>query len=244
MKTIEEINKWSYKEAWQFFNENAINRYVPELKLYFQSLEKNCKTIDLRDDKDARKKILESVKGKKTLILVDGSSLNGKTTFANRLSNCIDCEIVDIDILCIQWIEKHLNKVQVPFERNLFISKIDRLTDEFILDNLEKIIQEKSTKTVILVGCYIELLYRAIISKTLGKYFDQVVSIYFCAKTYKEIKMLFKKREEEFKNFKMNIDVFEQYQYSKKLLEYNGYPLGVGMDVSFIADIHVSDMFV
>lgn len=244
MKTIEEMSNWNYAEAWEFFTTNALNTYIPETALYIQS-SKFSQTFDIRDDKNARNKILESVKDKRSLILFDGGSLNGKSTFARRLAKHIDCEIVDIDMICEDWIEEQLQKLQNSIERQIFMSRLDKMTDMLILKTLEETIRKKSSKSVILVGCYMELPYRAVISKTLGRYFEQMVSIYCCSKTFMEVEMLMKKRDQEYgaiSNIK-NV-IYKEYEHSKRLLEEDGLPLGIGMDVSFIADIHVSDMFV
>jgi len=241
---IEQMSQWNYQKAWNFFSENAFNRLIPETVLYIRSLT-HCPTEDLRNDKDARSKILEALK-KKSLILIDGSSLNGKTTFAKRLAKHIEADIVDIDLICKDWIEQQVKKNRNPIEQFSFVVNMDRLTDTYILENLEKIIQKKSKKgNVILVGCYIEVIYRAIIAKSLGKYFDQVVSIYCCAKSFNKIMMMKKKRDEEFGFSPENEDqkILFEYNYSKRLIQDNGIMLGFGMTSSFIADTGISDMF-
>lgn len=57
--------------------------------------------------------------------------------------------------------------------------------------------------------------------------------------------MMLKMREGDFGVIpNMKDEILHEYEYSKRLLEYDGFMLGVGMDASFIADITVSDMFV
>lgn len=242
MYTIKQMNKWDYSTAWQFFTNNAVNRYIPETELYLRSL-KITKTIDLRYDKGAREKILESLKPR-TLILIDGASINGKSTFAGRLARNIGAEVVDIDIICKEWMDEQL-KNKNCYEKKLFMLKADQLTDVYVLENLEKIIRKKSNNTVILVGSYLEVIYRSIISKTLGKYFEQVISIYCCSKGFKDLKMMLEKRESQMGEYgEMRQRIFSEYDYSKRLLKNDGIVLGIGMDASFIADISVSDMFV
>lgn len=243
MATIDEMDKWNYAKAWKFFTENACNRLIPESKLYVRNMN-SCQTIDIRNDKDAREKILASIKCK-TLILMDGSSLNGKSTFAERLAHIVGATIVDIDIICKNWIEEQHAKITDPMKRMLFLMDMDKNTDIYILQNLEHIIKDKSNGNVILVGSYMEVIYRTIIAKTLGKYFDQVVSIYCCAKNFRDIKMMHKKRVAQF-GFELESEeeLISEYDYSKRLLNYNGIMLGFGMAASFIADISVSDMFV
>lgn len=244
MAKIEEMVKWNYARAWKFFTENAFRRLIPETILYIRSLSL-CLTEDVRGHSDAREKILNSLKDN-TLILIDGATLNGKTTFAKRLAKWTNTSVVDIDLLCKDWIETEIEKITNHVQKNSFIMNIDTLTDSYILENLERIIREKSKKgSVILVGSYMELIYRSIIVRTLGKYFQKVVSIYCCARTSKEVKIMKEQRDKEF-GFSVETDaqILNEYNYSKRLLENNGVALGVGMAASFIVDNSVSDLFV
>lgn len=234
---MESMDKWNYATAWTFFSENAVNRYIPETDLYIRS-SRFCKTIDLRDSCEATEEIYKALK-LRSLILMDGSSLNGKSTFAQRLAKRIGAEIVDVDLICIDWIEK-----QSAAEKFKILLNMNEYTDKYVLQNLERIVRSKSDKSVILVGSYMEVIYRAIISKTLGKYFEQMVSIYCCAKSFNEVRMMYKKRIAYFGyNLESEQQILQEYNYAKRLLTNNAIMLGVGMDASFVADIHVSDLF-
>lgn len=246
MAKIEEMLKWNYAKAWKFFTENAFRRMIPETELYMRSMQV-CLTEDLRGKEDARQKILNSLEIKgNSLILIDGSSLNGKSTFANRLAKQINASIVDIDMICKEWIEEQQAKITNPIQNFSFLMNMDRLTDVYILENLERIIREKSQKgNVILVGAYMELIYRGIIARTLGKYFQQVISLYCCARTFKDVKAMKDQRDKEFGYSTETYDQAKaQYDYSKRLIQGDGIMLGFGMAASFITDNSVSDMFV
>ena len=244
MANIEEMVKWNYSRAWQFFTENAFGRLIPETVLYLRSLSL-CPTEDLRGCFNARKKILDSLEDK-TLVVIDGASLNGKTVFAKRLAKQINASVVDIDLLCKEWIDVESAKITNPIQKFSFMLNLDKLTDDYILESLERVIREKSKKgSVILVGCYMEVIYRSIIARTLGKYFNQVVSIYCCANTWKEVKKMKNARDKEFGHSSAtDAEILDQYNYSKRLLENNGVVLGLGMTASFVIDNSVSDMFV
>lgn len=242
MVTIQEMEGWNYEKAWGFFKMFA-GKYIPELSLYVRSLEP-CKTVDIREDSCARQRILDVINSK-TLILIDGSSSSGKSTFANRLANKTGAKVIDIDIICMEWFDKQLkNKNQI--EQMMLVLKMNELTDKFILENLEKIIEKESSNSVILVGAYLDVIYRTIIAKTLGKYFEKVVSIYLCAKDSEEVKMMHRQRCNQFGSDLVQAEskILEHYEYSKRLLVQNGIWLGFGMTASFIADISVSDMFI
>lgn len=243
MHTIDEMNSWSYKKAWLFFSKNDYKKDIPEAREYLYDLP-FCLTEDLRCDEHAREKILAAFQ-RKSLVLIDGASLNGKSTLAQRLSKVSNVSVVDIDIICQDWIEKQLANCSNSFSRIAFFFNIEALTDEYIYNNLERIIKEKSGKgSVVLVGSYMQLITRAIISKTLGKYFDQVVSIYCCAKTFDEVKVMKRKREQQFGYAATDEQVLEEYNYAKQLLENNGIVLGLGMNYSFISDNSVTNKFI
>lgn len=244
MAKIGEMMNWNYAKAWKFFTENAFGRMIPETELYLRSLTP-CLAEDIRGHSEAREKILTALSKGKTLILIDGASMNGKTTLSKRLAKMTGASVVDIDLLCKDWIEKEHAKIANPIQQFAFMMNMDRLTDVYILENLERIVREKAKKgSVILVGCYMEVIYRAIIAKTLGKYFQQTVSIYCCARSFKEVKAMKTSREKEF-GYSAETDeqVLNQYNYSKRLLAGEGVMLGFGMASSFIADNSVSDMF-
>ena len=77
------------------------------------------------------------------------------------------------------------------------------------------------------------------------KYFNQVVSIYCCSKSFEDVEMMLKKREAEYGVIPgLKYKILHDYNYSQRMLQSNGIMLGFGMSASFIADIGVSDMFV
>ena len=92
---------------------------IPETALYLRSLSL-CQTKDVRGCSDAHEKILNSLNGK-TLVLIDGASLNGKTTFANRLAKQVNATVIDIDLLCKDWIEAEIAKITNPVQKYSFI---------------------------------------------------------------------------------------------------------------------------
>ena len=245
MAQIEEMLKWNYAQAWKFFSENAVKRKIPEAEIYVRSLP-IVVTQDLRGQKDAHKNIMKAVKAK-TLVFIDGASLNGKSTFAKRLAKYINANVIDIDILCKKWVEKEVEKISDFTKKILFLHNMDKLTDDYLLHNLEKIIREKSKEgNVILVGSYMEVVYRSIIARVMGQYFNEIVSIYCCARSWKEVRTMKLKRDKEFGDNGSVVsekDILKDYKYSKRLLQFNGRMLGFGMSASFIADNTVSDMF-
>lgn len=253
MKTIEEMNQWSYKQAYTFFYEtnwdetsNTINE-VPEVASYLLSV-KAVQTFDLRSRPEYIETALYSRDYSNTLIFIDGPSCSGKSTLAERIANRIDAEIVDIDLICLEWFNKKLELEKNPFKRNLIIDDMKTLTDEYLLNNIEEIIIQKSkmNKPVILVGMYLSLLFRTIVVKTLGRYFNDVTSIFCFEESFGIVKKLIDSRNKDFKqeivdNMIYN-SIYEDYLYAKMIVEEkNGLLLGAGMNLSFIVDTKVSD---
>ena len=118
----------------------------------------------------------------RTFILIDGGSLQGKNTLANRIAKQTNAIVLDIDLLCRDWVDERLKKVQSQDEYMKIMLSLGKLTNKFIQDELENIVCQKSKlgRPVILVGRYLELLYRAIIARTLGKYFEKTMSLLSC----------------------------------------------------------------
>lgn len=245
MKTLNEMNKWNYKRAWEYFTENAFRKCIPEVSLYLKSL-KLTETIDLRQNSQAKEIILSKI-SKNVLILIDGPSCNGKSTLAKRLANHVDAEIVDIDMICKSYIEEKLNSAKSPIEKILMIQKLDIESDIYLLNNLESIIKRKAklNKPVILVGMYLEVVYRSIIAKVFGKYFDTTISLFCYENTFEDVKKLIKARIIEFKK-ELPLEYERcrnQYIYAKRLLvNGNSSYLGYGMSASFIVNTTVSNL--
>ena len=160
-KTIEQMNKWSYKKAFKYFTESDRDRIILDAQNYIASLNKMVPLVDFRKEKDASmaiNKIKGSI-GKNTLVLIDGASANGKTTFAERLASKIDAEIVDVDKLCTNYLRNIMLGPATILEKKRGAANMGQdITDEYILNNLEWIIEEKSkgNRPVILIGMYLD----------------------------------------------------------------------------------------
>ena len=241
-----EIISWDYKTAWKFFTENAYKRCIPETETYVLSLP-TSRLLDLRDNPRSSEILLDSIKPS-TFIIIDGASANGKTTAAYRLAKKVDAIVVDIDLLCKEFIDNNLRQAKSKLEIVKILSNAHSITDEYILNNIEKIIYQKSLskKPVILVGFYIEVIYRAILARTLGKYFENVVSIICCEKNFKQVENFIKKRAKEYGSGvpgQNEIEMcFIQWEQTNNLInQERGRLLGFGMNYSFVVDSKVVD---
>lgn len=245
MITLEEMTKWDYKTAWEYFTKNALGKYIPETKIYIESLPM-VQTIDLRRNKRAKSIISQCITSH-TFVLIDGGSANGKTTFANRLAKQFNAEIIDIDMICKECMDKLLASTRNDMEISYIFQKFDELTDQYIFDNLERIVQEKSQlgKPVILVGCYLEIIYRSIIARTLGKYFEKIVSLFCCEETFEQVERFVLNREDDKILYNRERAIcMQQYNFATMLVQkQNIRVLGIGMSSSFVINSRVSNRF-
>ncbi len=252
-KTIEQMNKWSYKKAFKYFTESDRDRIILDAQNYIASLNKMVPLVDFRKEKDASmaiNKIKGSI-GKNTLVLIDGASANGKTTFAERLASKIDAEIVDVDKLCTNYFRNIMLGPATILEKKRGAANMGQdITDEYILNNLEWIIEEKSkgNRPVILIGMYLKVIYRSLVVKCFGRYFkDGVVSIFMHANTFEDVKKLIDSRIKEFDNMHIPNEVEDckkEYDEAGEMLNAEGKFLGIGMNASFLVNTRISDALV
>lgn len=248
MRRLEEMKNWSYKEAYEFALDVENRKCFPEMQEYVSDLTV-VPTFDLRKKSNARKMIVESINSR-TFILVDGASRNGKTTFANRLAKEIDGIVLDIDYLCKEWGDKELENAKDMIEYFKIATNIGTLTDNFLLMELENIVRQKSelNKPVILVGMYLDLMFRTVIFKCFGKrYFEKIVSILCFKDSFKKVEYLIKSGEQEFGGTVMPGErekCLGQYNIVRDIvIKQKGISLGLGVDRSFIINTDVSNKF-
>ena len=238
------ITKLNYKEAWEYFSKNTVNQPIEEATKYLATL-RRALTADVRKEEQAKEKILRTMTPR-TLIFVDGASLNGKTTFATRLAKQIDGILVDIDLVCVEWLNSQLQRCKTRQQIMQVLVCSNKATDEYLLNNLENLISNysKEGKPVILVGYYVEVIYRGVVARTLGKYFENIVSLFCCELNFHKVEQFMKIRESEFLTKARREDILAQYLLAQKRINLEGGRLlGFGMDHSFVVNSTVSDMF-
>ena len=238
------ITKLNYKEAWDYFSNNTENQPIEEATKYLATL-RRALTADVRKEEQAKEKILSTITPR-TLIFVDGASLNGKTTFATRLAKQIDGILVDIDLVCVEWLNSQLQRCKTRQQIMQVLVCSNKATDEYLLNNLENLISNysKEGKPVILVGYYVEVIYPGVVARTLGKYFENIVSLFCCELNFHKVEQFMKIRESEFLTKARREDILAQYLLAQKRINLEGGRLlGFGMDHSFVVNSTVSDMF-
>ena len=107
--------------------------------------------------------------------------------------------------------------------------------------NLENLVENraKEGKTIILVGCFLETIYRSIAGTVLGKYFEKV-AIFTIYEEMETVNKYIEKRENTFGNpggtllAKQISETSKQISFLKRVIDSQLFVLGFGADKSFI----------
>ena len=144
-----------------------------------------------KDTEAGKQKVQELIQASKkgTLILIDGESGTGKSTFAAKLCQKEGFFLFDIDDYAEQMMLKHMQATRgkiidigpayILYGNGKMVG-LEEKSDELLRKQTEEIIKKGSKngkKTTVMVGAFRNVLYRTIIAQTLGKYFNRVISI-------------------------------------------------------------------
>lgn len=177
MKSITEMRTWNFQRALKFFSPNAKGELPYEASVYMSEA-KHGAVYDYRKE-SMNLGILDRWMQAPTLFFIDGASASGKTTLARKLAARYNIKVVDCDELCVNWIQKKIEKMTLN-QRFAFLMDYDRLTDDYLEKNTESEVLKAAgggRKSVILVGAYIAPIYRAIVGETIGSHFKNVIGI-------------------------------------------------------------------
>lgn len=238
MPSLKKMKKMNYAEALEFFMENE-RMGSPEATDYLKYISRKSFVYDMRGKEITSDGIYEGG----WLIILDGVSCSGKSTIAKKIGKKFPetVEVIDIDYLFSAWVHREAEKITRGDEKNIFLNKIEKQGDEYLKLNLENIIANRARdgKTVVLVGCFLETIYRAFLGTIFGKYFENVAifKIYEEMTTLKEYQ---ESREEDFGNpggkvLQEQVDeTSKQYSFLKQVISLQPFVLGFGADVSFL----------
>ena len=176
---------------------------------------------------------------------MDGVSCSGKTTTAKKIAEQFPetVEIIDIDYLFGAWLQREAEKIPDKEERKFFVKKAEKQGDEYLKLNLENLVENraKEGKTVIIVGCFLETIYRAVVGTVLGKYFEKV-AIFTIYEDMATLKKYQENREADFNNpggkvLQEQIDeTSRQYSFLTQVINLQSFVLGFGADLSILID--------
>ena len=241
MPNLKKLKKMNYAEAWEYFMQSE-RMGSQEAMDYLKYIARKTFVIDLRGKSITfDEKIYEGG----WLIVLDGVSCSGKSTIAKKIAERFQetVEVIDVDYLFFGWVNRELAKITTKDEKEAFWEKIEKQGEEYLKLNLENIVSNRAEegKTIILVGCFLETIYRAFIGTTLGRYFKSV-AFFTIYEEIETLKKYWKKREEDFNNpggklLKEQIEeTSRQLSFLKQVIAEQPVVLGFGADLSILID--------
>lgn len=238
MLDYQELRELNYAEAYKCFIEEQEEHFI-EMCFFSELIVHRCEVEDLRNtDIEIPREIFEGG----WLILIDGASCSGKTTLAKKLGAKYpeSINVVDVDLVCMEWIKRQIEK-SPSLERKINILRHqDKLTDQFLLENFEEMVKGASIegKTTIVVGCFMDIIYRALAGFTLGKYYKRTAFVTI-QEGWSDMKYNMKQRELQFEGMGSESQIRqteEQYVFFENVLNNEPNLLGIGADRSFIVN--------
>ena len=240
MPNLKKMKKMNYAEAWEFFMENK-KMGSPEATDYLKYISRKSFVYDMRGKEITFDEIYEGG----WLIILDGVSCSGKSTTAKKIGEKFPetVEIIDIDYLFSACVHREAEKINRKEEKNTFLNRLEKQGDEYLKLNLENIIANRARegKTVVLVGCFLETIYRAFLGTIFGRYFDKV-AIFTIYEDMATLKKYQENREADFNNpggkvLQEQIDeTSKQYSFLTQVINLQSFVLGFGADVSVLID--------
>lgn len=245
MKNIETMD---FAKTWRHFQETTYAGVTEEFASYAGSLTR-CDVQDFRG-KPFDKGLLDNCIKKNRFILIDGTSLAGKSSFAKKIAEEYGINVVDVDEYCLRWLEEITKK---PLSRDAMIRKVlefPKEAAERITNELESIVLSQSDggkKAVILVGVFIYDMQRFVTLDKIGRHFSGVTSI-LLYEPLETLKKRFTKRGREYsgdfrsenfdkvrKDFNV-VNLMLKSQLTKKYL-------GIGATESYVLDSKSTSVF-
>lgn len=237
-----DVRSWDFSKTWMYFQATTAGGVTEKFAEYAASLPK-CKVFDFRG-KAFDKRVLDKAVEENRFIVVDGTSLAGKTTFAKRVSEEYGINVVDIDEYCLKWLKELMC---LPLAKDQILKKLATFPKDAMIrltNELESIVLSKSEggkKAVILVGVFIYDMQRFVVLDKIGRHFSGVTSI-LLYEPYGILKARFDKREERDFNSPGAEDSLAKIQKDHYVISVmlsnpisEGY-LGIGATESYVLD--------
>lgn len=237
MPSLRKMKKLNYSEAWEYFMENK-KMGSHEAMDYIKYIARKTVVYDMRGQKITSDEIYKGG----WLIVLDGVSCSGKSTMAKKIAEKFPetVEVIDVDDLFYGHIYQEAEKF-TKAEWMTFWDNVEKQGNEYLKLNLENIVSNRAEegKTIILVGCFLETIYRAFIGTILGRYFQNVAffTIYEEMETLTEYQ---EKRESDFNNpggkllMEQINETSKQLSFLKQVIDEQPVVLGCGADLSIL----------
>lgn len=242
---VNEIRSWDFKRTWEFFHETTALGITPEFAEYV-SEQPRGKVADFRG-RAMPKDIIDFYVKEHKLIMIDGVSCAGKTTFAEKVAEEYNLKVVDIDDYILRWRKEIMS---APLSREVLEAKLkyfEQYAMERWINELENILMRESDgwkKSVVLVSIFIYDMQRIVTADKLGRNFGGAV----CFMLHEPLKTIKKRMVERERALGINRDMSQafakvskdHYVVSQVLMnEITKMYLSVGVEASFVIN-HVT----
>lgn len=237
MPNLKSMKKMNYSEAWEYFMENK-KMGSQEAMDYIKYIARKAFVYDMRGKSITCDEIYKGG----WLIVLDGVSCSGKSSTAKKIAEKFPetVEVIDVDYLLYGHIYREAEKFTREEWMN-FWDNVEKQGNEYLKLNLENLISNraKEGKTVILVGCFLETIYRAFIGTILGKYFENVAFLTICEEMG-TLQKYQESREADFNNPGGKIlmeqidETSKQLSFLKRVIAEQPVMLGCGADLSIL----------
>ena len=239
MPTVAEMMSWNYEEAFNFFMAKGgmmKDYWKVDLADKYVRCVYNCKVSTYVSDfiralsraKAAIKRFIEFA-GDSTLIVIDGESGTGKTTFAKKLCEKRDFVFLDYDECAKNFFEEYLKSSN----KSCYIVS-EELVDDLLAKHLEDEVKKRSNngqKTVVLVGAFRNIVLRTIIVNTIGSCFQRKISLVIHDKLEDNIRRIKARSTYTFpEEIELATRMYNDMEYFR-ITAIHSY--GIGFDVSF-----------
>lgn len=238
MPSLKRMKKMNYAEAWEFFIKEE-RMGSPEAIDYLKYISRKSLVYDARGEAITFRELYKGG----WLIILDGVTCSGKSTTAKKIAEEFPetVEIIDVDYLFGAWLQREAEKINNKEAQKDFLRKAEKQGDEYLKLNLENLVanRAKEGKTVIIVGCFLETIYRAFLGTIFGRYFDGV-AIFTVYEEFEILEKYMKSREKDFDNPSGKVlmeqvdETVRQFSFLKQVVNFQQFALGFGADISFI----------
>ena len=247
---VNEIRSWDFKRTWEFFYETTALGITPEFAEYV-SEQPRGKVADLRG-MSIQKSIIDYYVREHKLIIIDGVSCAGKTTFANNLAEEYGINVVDIDDYILKWSKEIMNAPLSREAREKKLKSFKQYAMDRLINELEDIVLKESDggkKSVILVGIFIYDMQRIVAADKLGRNFGGTI----CFMMHEPLKTIKRRMVSREKALGLKEDMTQSFEKVSKdhyvvsqilKTDITKMYLSVGVEASFVIDhVTVNNLF-
>ena len=175
--TLCDLSLLSYAETCQFFLGNPRGVTCEQQERYLTGM--SATTTYDRRGQSFTEELDAILKDGTALIVIDGATCSGKKPCADKIAQKYGAVIVDIYLLKNCWCQNRKRQSAYP-ELIETTEEAEKDFQTHLNQILEEIVIKASkdgAKSVVLVGCFLDMMSRVVVADKIGRHFDNVISI-------------------------------------------------------------------